>query len=380
MALNLAKKWEALKNLPRFFSGLFENRGTVFRISPRVKHLLLDPLGRSSPNYAGIDHPFAGTDPVLQIPWVDEELMALKSSPTVGWFKEHGFYMLMFGSQPLLTMEHWWMRYTAWWWLGTMEFWMTWMTFDEQLGILFRSQLTKSIIFQRGRYTTNQSLISLVSKCSLSIPLDPIYSLLIEFPHVYWVQFNNFTESIQFQISIIYNHIYNYMYVYIYIYMCIIYIYIYINDIIYICTYIYIYCVCMYIYIVIYIYHVYISSCFCVYFWLGNLPKACYIFEKPLRQVEVTCPPCVAAAVGSSPSWEVIKCPKKEKHKAEMPQTWGMFVRSVDTFLDTWWLGWFGTIFSTRSPTCFHLFHLTISLNQHKSPWSSTQRAGTGSR
>ena len=85
----------------------------------------------------------------------------------------------------------------------------------------------------------------------------------------------------------------------------------------------------------VYIYHVYISSCFCVYFWLGNLPKACYIFEKPLRQVEVTCPPCVAAAVGSSPSWEVIKCPKKEKHKAEMPQTWGMFVRSVDTFLDT---------------------------------------------
>ena len=93
--------------------------------------------------------------------------------------------------------------------------------------------------------------------------------------------------------------------------------------------YVHIYIVYVYIYIVIniYIYHVYISSCFCVYFCVGNLPKAQHLFSKPLRQVEVTCPPCVAAAVGSSPSWEVIKCPKKDKHKAEMPQTWGMFVR-----------------------------------------------------
>ena len=120
----------------------------------------------------------------------------------------------------------------------------------------YRSQLTKSIIFQRGWYTTNQSLILLVSKCSLSISLDPIYSLLIEFPQ--FTEFNSTTSRSPFHsryLSYIINHIYNiiiicmYIYIYIiYIYMCIIYKY----DIIYvhiynICTYIYI--LCMYIYI-----------------------------------------------------------------------------------------------------------------------------------
>jgi hypothetical protein len=36
---------------------------------------------------------------------------------------------------------------------GTME-WI--MTFHEKLGMESSSQVTKSIIFQRGRYTTNQ--------------------------------------------------------------------------------------------------------------------------------------------------------------------------------------------------------------------------------
>ena len=95
--------------------------------------------------------------------------------------------------------------------------------------------------------------------------------------------------------------------------------------------YIYIYIVCIYNYI--YIMYIFHHVSVCIFGW--EISQKHNIFEKPLRQVEVTCPPCVAAAVGSSPSWEVIKCPKKEKHKAEMPQTWGMFVRSVDTFLDT---------------------------------------------
>jgi hypothetical protein len=41
---------------------------------------------------------------------------------------------------------------TNWLWFGTMEFWMTF----HSVGNGKSSQLAKSIIFQRGRYTTNQ--------------------------------------------------------------------------------------------------------------------------------------------------------------------------------------------------------------------------------
>ena len=168
------------------------------------------------------------------------------------------------------------MRYTAWWWLESWNFeWLSMKSWE-----FYRSQLTKSIIFQRGWYTTNQSLISLVSKCSLSIPLDPIYSLLIEFPQ--FTEFNSTTSRSPFNsryLSYIINHIYNiiiicmYIYIYIYIiyiYMCIIYKY----DIIYVhiyIIYVHIYIVYVYIYsykyIYIYIMYIFHHVSVCIFVW-----------------------------------------------------------------------------------------------------------------
>ena len=57
----------------------------------------------------------------------------------------------------------------GWWWLEPWNF----MTFPSYLGIS-APQLTKSIIFQRGRYTTNQISMAMASRDMLNYQLVSI--------------------------------------------------------------------------------------------------------------------------------------------------------------------------------------------------------------
>jgi len=101
----------------------------------------------------------------------------------------------------------------AGWWFGTMEFWMT---FQKQLGMEQSSQLTNSMIFQRGRYTTNQTGNRMSKWIHLLFPahnlsqskkqfleqMDHLFRAVAEWPGVAWGEYEQVEGGCQQSVSI----------------------------------------------------------------------------------------------------------------------------------------------------------------------------------
>ena len=88
------------------------------------------------------------------ISWGREYLSTFVGSFLMSGHKFH--YLIIIGSFLKWYLEHHptdrkWFITMAGWWFGT------WILFSHSVGNVIGPQLTKSIIFQRGRYTTNQS-------------------------------------------------------------------------------------------------------------------------------------------------------------------------------------------------------------------------------